>query len=122
MLQIAEDVVDLLDYSWMTNFNDPNFGLVVQGLRYYVPVEYDHVPVVASYWDATPGIGVKWGDSPLGGAHTFLTGGLHHLAEMTNDSSVRTRAENYGGHLLGTLSESGRWNKWEYCIPKQYAQ
>ncbi|MBL9078642.1 MAG: hypothetical protein JNL08_14125 [Planctomycetes bacterium] len=120
LLEIAEDVVDCVQYSWVTNVNTTNFGFVANGLRYYVPASHNLVPVPANHWDSLP-FGIHWGDHPLGGAHTFLIGGLHHLAVMTGDLSVRTRALQYGGLLLGTLSDSGRWNKWNYCLPIQYA-
>ncbi|MCA8949604.1 MAG: hypothetical protein KDE27_08885, partial [Planctomycetes bacterium] len=120
LLTIAEDVVTMLNYSWVTNYNDPHFGHVAQGLRYYVPISHNGTPIPANYWDNTPGIGIRWGDSPLGGAHTFLTGSLFHLAALTNSNAVRTSALNYGGHLLGTLTSDGRWNKWDYCLPPGY--
>ncbi|MCR9246789.1 MAG: hypothetical protein NXI31_17285 [bacterium] len=120
LLRIAEDVVPMLDYSWVTNFNDPNFGNVAQGLRYYVPISHNGSPILANHWDSTPGIGVRWGDAPLGGAHTFLTVGLFHLADLTQSSSVRSSALNYGGHLLGTLWDNRRGNKWNYCLPAAY--
>ena len=120
LLDIANDVADTVQYAWVTNYNDPTRGLVANGLRYYVPISHNGAPVQPNVWDSTPGIGVKWGDSPLGGAHTFLTVGLHHLAELTGDSSVRQRAELYGGHLLGQVDDNARWNKWVYCLPPIY--
>ncbi|MBX3464213.1 MAG: hypothetical protein KF830_13655 [Planctomycetes bacterium] len=119
LLQIAEAVVDTVQYAWVTNVQSPQFGQVVNGLRYYVPVSHNGVPVPANYWDGLAG-GIRFGDAPLGGAHTFLTASLHHLAAMTGDASVRTRALLYGGLLLGTLPDGGRWNKWNYCLPPQY--
>ena len=121
LLEIAEDVVDTVQYSWVTNVTSQQFGAVAQGLRYYVPVTHNSASVPANYWDGLPG-GIKFGDSPLGGAHTFLTGGLHVLAQITSDNSVRTRALLYGAALRGTLDNNARWNKWNYCIPTVYAQ
>jgi hypothetical protein len=120
LLQIAEDVADTVAYAWVTNYQDPRLGLVAQGLRYYVPVSHNGTPVAANYWDSTANIGVRWGDSPLGGAHTFLTGSLHLLAAMTTSSTVRTKALLYGGRLLGNPPASERWNKWVYCVPSNY--
>lgn len=121
LLQIAEDVVKTVEYSWVTNVQSQSFGLVAQGLRYYVPATYNGTEVPANYWDSLPG-GIHFGDSPLGGAHTFLIGGLHYLAMMTNNPTVRAQALHYGGILLGTIGPTDRWNKWVYCLPQQYAQ
>ncbi|MBL8728078.1 MAG: hypothetical protein JNM25_06585 [Planctomycetes bacterium] len=120
LLQIASDVVDTVQYSWVTNVNSSYFGFVANGLRYYVPATFNGTPIPANYWDNLP-YGIHWGDNPLGGAHTFLIGGLYHLATMTTDLSVRTRALQYGGLLLGNMSDAQRWNKWNYCLPIQYA-
>ncbi len=120
LLAIAEDVVDTVEYSWVSNITHPYFGFVPQGLRYYVPATHNTVPVPADYWDSLP-VGPHLGDSPLGGAHTFLIGGLHILADETSDPSVRSRALTYGGILRGALSDSSRWNKWYYCLPTTYA-
>ena len=122
LLEIAEDVLVMLDYSWVRNFNDPNLGLVENGLRYYVPVTHNHSPIPVNHWDLTAGVGVRWGSNPLGGVHTFLTIGLYHLAAATNDSAKRVKALEYGGHLLGNPATMDRWNKWNYCLPEQFDQ
>ncbi len=121
LLQICEDVVDTVEYSWVTNVTSPTWGFVPNGLRYYVPASHNGVPVPANYWDGLPG-GVSFGDAPLGGAHGFLIGGLHHLALMSLDPSVQSRALLYGGMLRGTIGDFHRWNKWWYCLPAQFAQ
>ncbi len=121
LLDIAEDVVETVQYSWVTNVNHVQFGAVAQGLRYYVPASHNGVPVLANHWDGLSG-GIKFGDSPLGGAHTFLIGGLHQLAAMTSDAAVRAKALQYGGVLRGSVATLDRWNKWNYCLPTQYAQ
>ncbi len=120
LLQIAGDVVDCVEYAWVVNYQDPVLGFVPQGLRYYVPISHNGTPIPANYWDNTAGIGVRFGSNPVGGVHTFLTTGLHLLAEMTPSSQVRQRAELYGGHLLGGVDDEGRWNKWLYCLPRAY--
>jgi len=121
LLDIAEDVATTVAYSWVTNVNSPQFGLVAQGLRYYVPATHNGVQVPANHWDGLP-VGPHLGDAPLGGAHTFLIGGLYHLASMTTDNAVRTQALNYGGMLRGPVAAMNRWNKWNYNIPYWYAQ
>ena len=123
LLEICEDVVDTVEYSWVSNMNNhPRFGFIAEGLRYYTPVTHNGTSVPADYWDNLS-IGAHMGDSPLGGAHTFLIGGLHLLANATNDSDVRMRALQYGAILRGpaALSDNARWNKWWYCIPSNYA-
>ncbi|MFT4512736.1 MAG: hypothetical protein ACI91B_001434 [Planctomycetota bacterium] len=119
LLEIAEDVVETVEYSWVTNMNHPVMGFVSQGLRYYVPVTHNGAPVPANYWDNLS-IGAHFGDSPLGGAHTFLTASLYLLADFTADGAVRSKALQYGSELLGTVQESNRWNKWIYCMPDTY--
>jgi len=122
LLTIAEDVAQTVEYSWCQNKTSSFFGFIPEGLRYYTPARYNGAFVPADYWDTLP-YGIHWGDSPLGGAHTFLIGGLHHLALMTSSQTVRTRALHYGGLLLGgPLSPGARWNKWNYCLPTFYAQ
>lgn len=118
---IATDVVQTVAYAWVTNYQSPQFGFVAEGLRYYVPASHNGVPVAADYWDGLAQ-GVKFGDSPLGGAHGFLIGGLHLLAEQTPNPAVRTQALYYGGLLRGPVNSLDRWYKWNYCLPQQYAQ
>jgi hypothetical protein len=120
LMQIAEDVPTTVAYSWVTNTPGPG-GIVPQGLRYYVPASHNGMPVGASYWDSLP-VGIHYGDAPLGGAHTFLIGGLHHLARMTSNTTVRSTALQYGGMLRGSPTTMNRWNKWNYCLPTEYAQ
>lgn len=120
MLEIAESVVDTVEYAWITNFQHETLGYVSNGLRYYVPISHNGSLVPANVWDTTPGIGPQLGSNPLGGAHSFLVGGLHLLAAATNHGSVRARAERFGGMLLGTIDDTARWDKWKYCLPRAY--
>jgi len=120
LLQIASDVVATVEYSWVTNVQTVQFGLVAEGLRYYVPASYNGVPVPANYWDAPP-LGVQLGGGPLIGVHIFLAGGLHHLAALTADPELRNRALHYGGYLLGAMTDDDRWSTWKYCLPPQYS-
>ncbi|MBX7144997.1 MAG: hypothetical protein K1X79_11135 [Oligoflexia bacterium] len=117
LFRIAEDVAYTVQYSWISNYQDPFFGFVTNGLRYYVPTSYNGQPVAANYFD-TP-YGVHFGDSPLGGAHSFLIGGLQILSQQSADPVVRGLASYYGGILLGaTLSNNDRWDKWHYVLPQ----
>lgn len=121
LLTIAEDVVETVQYAWVTNVQTTGWGLVANGLRYYTPVTYNGTPIPADYWD-NYNYGILFGDSPLGGAHTFLIGGLHQLAALSPNASVRTRALLYGGMLLGVMQPGDRWSKWNFCLPKVYSQ
>jgi len=115
-LTIAEDVVPTVEYAWVRNYNDPKWGLVVDGLRYYVPTHYNGQPVPADYFDST--VGVKWGDSPLGGAHSFLVSGLFLLAERTGDAALSDKALHYTRILLGPIADGKRWYKWNAAVPE----
>ena len=118
-LKIAEDIITTIEYSWVKNYQDPKYGLVENGLRYYVPVEYKGQYIPADYFDKWPGIGVKWGDSPLGGAHTFLVAGLFYLSDLTGDRGISDKAATYGLILLKAQmgSEEWKWNKWTAVVP-----
>ena len=120
LLTICEDVAQCVDYAWVRNWQDPTFGFVANGLRYYVATTYNGAPIPANYWDGSHGI--RFGDAPLGGAHTFLTTGLFLLADHTSNAQVRTKALNYGGLLRQGALGARRWDKWHYCIPETYAQ
>jgi hypothetical protein len=120
MEQICEDVVPCVEYAWVTNYQDPQYGLVANGLRYYVPVEFNGAPVAPNFFDASAG--VHWGDSPLGGAHTFLIGGLLLLSEATADNGLSQRALQYGSLLRGPgLTDYDRWDKWHYVLTENFA-
>ncbi|MEY3163152.1 MAG: hypothetical protein RIT25_3147 [Planctomycetota bacterium] len=122
LLEIAEDVVRAVDYGWVKGFQDPRFGYVANGLRYYVPVEVNGTPTSPEAFDTNRSIGPRWGDSPLGGAHTFLIVGLHALAELTSRTNIRDKALEYGSALFpGNWDNNMRWSKWHYCMPLRYA-
>ena len=119
LLEIAEDVATTVEYSWITNMNHPTLGWVPNGLRYYVPVSHNGVPVAPNYWDFLQQ-GANLGSAPLGGVHTFLVSSLHLLADATQDPVVQAKALNYGNMLNSTFAEGSRWNKWYYCMPAAY--
>ena len=119
-LRIAEDVVPAVEYAWVRNYRSTQFGLVADGLRYYVATSHNGTAIPANHWDAA--YGIRFGDGPLGGAHTFLTTGLFLLADHTQRSAVRNKAIAYGALLRqGTLG-TRRWDKWHFCIPEHFAQ
>ena len=120
LLEIAEAVVDCVEYAWITNYQDPTLGYVANGLRYYVPISHNGTPIPANHWDNLAGTGARLGSNPLGGVHTFLITGLHALAVLTEDPAVKSKAELYGSMLLGGLGDEARWDKWKYCLPLPY--
>jgi hypothetical protein len=112
---VAYDTVAAVAYSWVKDYQDPKFGLVRSGLRYYTPVSYNHQPVPADFWDQTPGIGARWGDSPLGGAHAFLIGAMDLIREQSPDVLQRAAAAAIREELHEPLRRGGdgwRWYKW----------
>jgi hypothetical protein len=121
LLEIAEDVVETVEYSWVAGVTQAPWGFIAQGIRYYVPVSHNGTAIPANHFDNLPG-GIRFGDNPIGGAHSFLIGGLHQVADITSDNSVRTRALLYGAVLRGQLTNRDRWDKWYFCIPSAFVQ
>ena len=121
-LALAENVVTCVEYAWVRNYQDPHFGLVEDGIRYYVPIYLAGNPVPPSVFDTT--VGVKWGDSPIGGAHSFLIGGLFLLSQVTTSDSIATKALHYGHKLLGNIDDTpwSRWYKWNLVVPESLAK
>ncbi|MCR9246274.1 MAG: hypothetical protein NXI31_14680 [bacterium] len=115
-LTICDEITRCVEYGWVRNVTQPPFGFVEHGLRFYVPTEHDNVAVPADHFDAA--FGIRFGDSPLGGAHQILLAGLLMHAEVTTDMAAQSRALRYGELLLQLpLDDHDRWNKWFYCLP-----
>ena len=116
-LEIAENVAHSTEYAWVSNFQDPKYGLIADGLRYYAPLYLDGNPIPVNHFDQT--VGVKWGDSPLGGAHGFLVSALYLLADATENPGVYDKSMRMGRKLLGDIASSpgDRWYKWNLVIP-----
>ena len=119
LLEVCEDVVDNVEYSWVTNYQDPQLGFVANGLRYYTAFSHNGTQVPANHWDVSNGI--RFGDSPLGGAHVFLVTGLLLLSDMSGDPTVQQRAEYYGDLLRQGPLNNSRWDKWFYVLPEEHA-
>ncbi|MFN3244044.1 MAG: hypothetical protein ACE37K_21235 [Planctomycetota bacterium] len=115
LLTICDDVTYGVAHGWVQNVGHPQFGFVVDGLRYYVPVGYQGQAVAPSVFDASHEI--SFGDDPLGGAHSLLATGLLMLSQTSADPQRRLVAQQYGQLLLPTLDDDARWNKWFYCTP-----
>ena len=119
---IAEECLTAVEYAWVKDYNDPHYGFLENGLRYYVPVEYQGKPVGADYFDNWPGCGVRWGDSPLGGAHGFLITGLLYLSDYTQDRGISDKAAEYARILLKArmYDQEWRWDKWSATVPSYH--
>ncbi len=112
-LTFAEEAITTLEYSWVRNVQDPKFGFVANGIRYMNPVEVNGVPVPPDHFDNVSGVGIKWGDSPLGGAHTFHISAMHLLYERARSDTTAARALTIGRTLVGgEFNDFWRWNKW----------
>jgi hypothetical protein len=120
LMHICEDCLQCVDYAWVRNYNDAHLGFVPEGLRYYVVVRYNGQDVGPDFFDGA--YGVHWGDSPLGGAHTFLIGGLYTMVDWSSNPDVRARAFHYAGLLWPVVNDSSRWDKWNYCVPVRFTQ
>jgi len=116
-MEICNDVVRMVDYSWVRNVNTTQWGMVANGLRYYVPTESAGTPVAPDHFDNVPGIGPRFGDSPLGGAHAFLPGGLLLMEQRSPDPAIRALAGQYGGILIGNRNNFNGWYKWHAVAP-----
>ncbi len=115
-LALCNDVARCVEYAWVRDVTVPTFGFVPNGMRYYVPVTRNGAGVAPSFFDAS--FGIAFGDEPLGGAHSFLLGGLLMLAQTATKVEERARAQQFGELLLqAPLSEQDRWNKWFSAVP-----
>jgi hypothetical protein len=118
-LVACNDVPQAVEHAWVRNFNDPNFGFVENGIRYYCPIESEGNPIPPSYWDNTPGVGVRWGTSPLGGASVMLIGGLYRLAQLAETPEDRIFALQKARDLSDRVEDPWRWEKWRFVLPEE---
>ncbi|MBK8097405.1 MAG: hypothetical protein IPK26_09870 [Planctomycetes bacterium] len=119
----AERTIAAIEYAWVRDFLDPVFGQVANGLRYYCPVEHQGQAIPANHWDTTAGVGVRWGESPLGGANTYLLGAMYLLADQTADQALRLRALELANLLRqGPFTDADRWDKWRFLTPEVYTR
>lgn len=117
-LVVCNDVPHAVEYAWVENFNDPNFGFVENGIRYYVPIESEGTPIPPDYWDSDPDIGVRWGTSPLGGASVMLIAGLYQLALLAETPAERVYALERAQLLSDRVEDPWRWEKWRFVLPE----
>lgn len=120
-LEVCDGVTRCVEYAWVRNYDDPVFGFVPNGIRYYVPVEYDGQPVPPGFFDAS--IGVQWGGSLLGGPSVMLVGGLLLLADTATDPATRERARFHGTKMEDVpYTPDELWDKWHYAIPEHWTR
>ena len=58
-LTVASDVPHAVDYAWVRNYNDPFFGFVENGVRYYCLVEANGAQVPPNHFDSQVGSGSR---------------------------------------------------------------
>jgi hypothetical protein len=116
--RISDDVVASTEYAWVLGYQDPKWGFVQNGLRYYVPVEHNTQAIPANFFDSQ--YGIKFGDSPLGGAHEFLISGLYMIAQDIEFPILEAKALYMADNLLGSVGSSRErlWSKWCFGIPE----
>jgi hypothetical protein len=128
-LTVAESVPNAVEYAWLSGVTDPNqWGLISNGIRYYQGWTQNGAAVAADYFDQYY---IRIGEGPLAGSQEFLIGGLLHLSEITNNSSISENASLYGRLILqgewnnselptNAISEDERWYVWKYLIPDSF--
>ncbi|MGE3175209.1 MAG: hypothetical protein AB7O97_21460 [Planctomycetota bacterium] len=115
-LAVCDDVARCVSYGWVENVQHPVFGFVPNGVRYYVPTSFQGLPVPADAFDAT--VGVQFGDAPLGGPNSLLTGGMLLLSTCSTDPEAQELARRHGELLLDLpLDDGDRWDKWFSVLP-----
>ena len=105
LLEVCEDVVDNVEYSWVTNYQDPQLRLRRQRPALLHRVQ----PRTARRCRRTTGTssnGIRFGDSPLGGAHVFLVTGL--LAAVGHVGRPE-RAQQGAPSTTATCCARARW-------------
>ena len=123
-LQFAEEVIQSTHYCTVRDHQDPQFGFVRFGVRYYSPSSLidksngNQVVIIApSYFDQTSG--VKWGTSPAGGAMGFLITPMAYLSEVARTQALKDQAFELFQELVGTSPQWGE--KWRSLVPKRVA-
>lgn len=119
-LELCAAAMQAVEHARVREVRDPRFGHVAEGLRFHVPVAVGGKQVAPDVFDADPAIGIRFGDSPLGGAHAFLTLPLWLLArEEAAAPECRRLAAGFGGLLLEAHRRppGGAWDKWSCLIP-----
>jgi hypothetical protein len=120
-LELASTIPEIVRHAWVRNVSTAQYGFVGEGLRYYVPITVGGTPVPADHFDAA--YGIRFGDSPLRGAHVTLIGGLLMLADVAPAAADRAIAREYGELLLDApLDDSDRWDKWFFAVPASAPQ
>lgn len=107
--KIAHDVLHTIEYSWVFNYRDPRLGLLPDAMRFYTPITYNGKPVAPDIWDSNPNIGLRYGNLPLGGAHTHFVAALDLLAEDTTNAVELSKMSYVRKRLQHDRPNSDRW-------------
>jgi len=125
-LDVCDDTVEMVQYSWVSGVTDVNVGYIEDGLRYYVPSTsafnsgnyttndivpanyYDNVPIsypgFSEVTSVPPGQVSLQIAADIGGALNsaviYLRAGLLKHADITTDSNIAAIADDLGEILL----------------------
>lgn len=121
-LEVAEDVVRAVDYSWVSNYTNPRTGqFVADAARYVTPLRDNGQHVPANFRDADPAFGAIVPSIPLGSVNEFLVAGLAVMHEHTQNATIRERAAwQLAKFHPEPVDDDHRWNKWFLIAPFLY--
>lgn len=118
-LQIAEDVVTTIGYSWVSDYTHPITNRYYEhGIRYATPVSYQGQSIPANFRDQT--LGANIAGHGLNSVNQFFVAGLSVLPYYSTDPQVLALAEWERDILLPEATDSARWNKWYLVAPQYY--
>ena len=121
-LEVAEDVVRAVDYSWVSNYTNPRTGqFVADAARYVTPLRDNGQNVPANFRDNDPAYGAIVPSIPLGSVNEFLVAGLAVMGQHSQDATIRDRAAwQLSKFHPEPVDDDHRWNKWFLVSPFLY--
>lgn len=120
-LQIAEDVVTTIDYSWVSDYTNPRTGRYYEhGIRYATPVSHNGQPVPPDFRDYDPNYGANIAGAGLNSVNQFFVSALSVLPYYSTDPNLLGLAEWQRDILFPEATDSYRWNKWFLVCPQYY--
>jgi hypothetical protein len=113
-LEIAEDCVDTIAYSSVSNYTDPttNWHWVL-GIRWSTLVTYEGQYVPVTHLDSVMPI-------PMASSERYmLLSGLFGVSELTGDAVLAEDARRRGRlfQYVGQIDDR-RWDKWHFTVPE----